>query len=77
MSQPISRRDVLSRSTASLAWLALGLPETIWALQPGEELVTLTDYTNSFQIAASEATPRTYVPRPTSPPRRRRRAASR
>lgn len=59
MSQPISRRDVLTRSTASLAWLAaLGVPESLWALQPGEELVTLTDYTNSFQIEASETTPR-------------------
>ncbi len=47
------------KSAAGVAWLAaLGIPESVWALQDGEELVTLTDYTDAFQIEASASTPR-------------------
>ncbi len=54
-----TRREMIAQSTAGLAWLAsLGIPESAWAAQPGEELVTLTDYTDAFRILASEATPR-------------------
>jgi DMSO/TMAO reductase YedYZ molybdopterin-dependent catalytic subunit len=54
-----SRREVLVSSASALSWFAvLGIPETVWAAQAGEELVTLTDYTDSFRIDASEATPR-------------------
>lgn len=54
-----TRREMIAQSAAGLAWLAsLGIPESAWALQDGEELVTLTDYTSSFQIEASESTPR-------------------
>ncbi len=59
MSQPSTRREMIAQSAAGLAWLAsLGIPETAWALQDGEEPVTLTDYTNAFQIEASATTPR-------------------
>jgi DMSO/TMAO reductase YedYZ molybdopterin-dependent catalytic subunit len=50
---------MIAHSTAGLAWLAaLGIPESVWARQDGEELVTLTDYTDAFQIEASATTPR-------------------
>lgn len=59
MSQPPTRREMIAHSTAGLAWLAaLGIPESVWAMQDGEELVTLTDYTDAFQIEASATTPR-------------------
>lgn len=54
-----TRRAMIAQSSAGLAWLAsLGIPESAWAAQPGEEMVTLTDYTDAFRILASEATPR-------------------
>ncbi|HUU34307.1 MAG TPA: molybdopterin-dependent oxidoreductase [Vicinamibacterales bacterium] len=59
MKQPSTRREMITQSAAGLAWLAaLGIPESAWARQDGEELVTLTDYTASFQIEASASTPR-------------------
>lgn len=59
MSESFTRRDVLSQGAAGLAWLAaLGIPERAWARQAGDELVPLTDYTDSFRVDASEATPR-------------------
>lgn len=59
MSDSFSRRDILAQGSAGLAWLAaLGIPDWAWARQDGEEPVTLTDYTDSFRIDASEATPR-------------------
>ncbi len=59
MSQPSNRREMIVRSAAGLAWLAsLGVPAAAWALQDGEELVPLTDYTDAFQIEASATTPR-------------------
>ncbi len=58
-SLPSTRREMIARSAAGLAWLAsLGIPENAWAMQDGEDLVTLTDYTDAFQIEASAATPR-------------------
>ncbi len=54
-----TRRDMIAQSAAVLAGLAaLGIPEWAWAAQAGEEVVTLTDYTDAFRILASEATPR-------------------
>jgi DMSO/TMAO reductase YedYZ molybdopterin-dependent catalytic subunit len=54
-----TRRHVMIRTAAGLAGLAaLGLPDTLWALQPGEEPVTFTDYTDAFRILASESRPR-------------------
>ena len=54
-----TRREMIARSAAGVAWLAsLGIPESAWALQDGEELVTLTDYTDDFKLEASASTPR-------------------
>ena len=54
----LSRRDVLVRGAAAAASLAaLGIPEAVWALQDGEELVTFTDYTDDFEIEANAANP--------------------
>jgi len=54
-----TRRAMIAQSAAGLAGLAsLGIPEWAWSAQPGEEMVTLTDYTDAFRIQASEATPR-------------------
>ena len=54
----MTRRDVLARGAAGTAWLAaLGIPESVWALQDGEEIVTFTDYTADFKINAQAANP--------------------
>ena len=54
----VTRRDVLKSSAAGVAWLAaLGIPESVWALQDGEELVTFSDYTPEFKIEAQAANP--------------------
>ena len=54
----VTRRELLARGSAGIAWLAaLGIPETVWALQDGEELVTFTDYTADFKIDAQAANP--------------------
>lgn len=59
MTDLLTRRDLLTRTAAGTAWLAsLGLPEALFALQAGEELVTFTDYTDEFTVWASEANPR-------------------
>jgi DMSO/TMAO reductase YedYZ molybdopterin-dependent catalytic subunit len=59
MSQTSTRREMIAQSAAGVAALAvLGIPESVWAVQDGEELVTLTDYTDAFQIEASASTPR-------------------
>jgi DMSO/TMAO reductase YedYZ molybdopterin-dependent catalytic subunit len=43
----------------ALSWLAaIGIPEHVWALQDGEELVTFTDYTADFKVEASPANTR-------------------
>ena len=54
----VTRRDVLKSGAAGVAWLAaLGIPESVWALQDGEELVTFSDYTPEFKIEAQAANP--------------------
>ena len=41
------------------AWLAsLGIPESAWAIQDDEELVTFTDYSEAFRVEASPANTR-------------------
>ena len=55
----VSRREMICHSAAGAAWLAaLGIPESAWALQDGEQLVTFTDYTADFKIEASPANTR-------------------
>jgi DMSO/TMAO reductase YedYZ molybdopterin-dependent catalytic subunit len=55
----MSRRELVRRSTFAAAWLAsLGIPESAWALQEGEELVTFSDYTPDFKVEASPANTR-------------------
>ena len=50
---------MVRQSAIGAAWLAsLGIPESAWALQDGEELVTFTDYTPDFKIEASPANTR-------------------
>src|SRR5262245_28852654 len=59
MSEHWTRREVLKQGLAGLTGLAaLGIPESVWALQPGEELVNFTDYTDQFKIEFSEKNPR-------------------
>ena len=54
----VSRREMLARSAAGAAWfVALGIPEDLWALQGDEELVTFTDYTPQFKVDAQAANP--------------------
>lgn len=50
-----TRRDFLRSTSAALA--LLGVPEALWALQSGEELVRLTDYTDDFKIEAQASNP--------------------
>jgi hypothetical protein len=53
-----SRRDVLKSGATTAVWLAaLGIPDSLWALQDGEELVTFTDYTADFKIDAQASNP--------------------
>jgi DMSO/TMAO reductase YedYZ molybdopterin-dependent catalytic subunit len=55
----LNRREMIRTSALGAAWLAsLGIPEQVWALQDGEELVTFTDYTEAFQVEASPANTR-------------------
>jgi DMSO/TMAO reductase YedYZ molybdopterin-dependent catalytic subunit len=50
---------MMQRSALAAAWLAsLHIPESAWAMQDGEELVTFTDYTADFRIEASPANTR-------------------
>src|SRR5262245_28289019 len=50
---------MMQQSAIAAAWLAsLGIPESAWALQDGEELVTFADYTSDFKIEASPANTR-------------------
>ena len=51
----ISRRRVVQSTFAGLA--AFGIGEDAWALQPGEEPVRITDYTDDFKIGAQAANP--------------------
>jgi DMSO/TMAO reductase YedYZ molybdopterin-dependent catalytic subunit len=50
---------MIRASALGAAWLAsLRIPEAVWALQDGEELVTFTDYTEAFRVEASPANTR-------------------
>lgn len=50
---------MMRQSALGMAWLAaLNIPESAWALQQGEELVTFTDYTPAFKVEASPANTR-------------------
>ena len=50
---------MMKSGALAAAWVAsLGIPESAWALQEGEELVTFTDYTADFKIEASPANTR-------------------
>jgi DMSO/TMAO reductase YedYZ molybdopterin-dependent catalytic subunit len=51
----ISRRRFVQSTFAGLA--AFGIGEDAWALQPGEEPVRFTDYTDDFKIEAQAANP--------------------
>lgn len=54
----LTRREALARGAAGAAWLAaLGIPDAVWALQDGEELVTFSDYTAAFEVEAQPANP--------------------
>jgi DMSO/TMAO reductase YedYZ molybdopterin-dependent catalytic subunit len=55
MSQQWTRREMLKQSVAGIA--AWGIPESIWALQNDEELVTFTDYTGQFKVEFQEKNP--------------------
>lgn len=55
----MQRRDFITRGAASVAWLTtVGIPEHVWGLQSGDELVTFTDYTDAFKVEAQAANPR-------------------
>jgi DMSO/TMAO reductase YedYZ molybdopterin-dependent catalytic subunit len=56
MGEQWTRREMLVRGVAGLA--AMGIPESVWALQEGEELVAFADYTDQFKIEFSERNPR-------------------
>lgn len=59
MDQFINRRELLARAGWSAAGLAaLGIPEGVWALQNGEELVPFTDYTDQFKVETQPRNPR-------------------
>ncbi|MDP1572168.1 MAG: molybdopterin-dependent oxidoreductase [Vicinamibacterales bacterium] len=50
---------MIKQGMAGTAWLAtLGIPESVWALQPGDEPVVFTDYTEAFRVEASAGGPR-------------------
>lgn len=55
----VSRRTMLRQGALGAAWLAaLNIPDVVWALQDGEQLVTFTDYTSDFKVEASPANTR-------------------
>lgn len=56
MSQQLTRREMIVRGAAAFA--ALGIPESVWALQEGEELVDFADYTNEFKTEVQPRNPR-------------------
>ncbi len=59
MSAPMKRRELLTRGSAGMAWLAAaGFPDLAWARQEGDELVTFTDYTDEFKVEAQPSNPR-------------------
>jgi DMSO/TMAO reductase YedYZ molybdopterin-dependent catalytic subunit len=55
---PSTRREFIRHSsTTAFVLAALGIPHDVWALQPGEEAVSFTDYTDMFKIEAQAANP--------------------
>src|SRR5262245_43573305 len=59
MSEYWTRREMLRQGLLGMTGLAaLGIPESVWSLQQGEELVNFTDYTDQFKIEFSEKNPR-------------------
>ncbi len=52
-----TRRDFMRTSSSALFLASLGIPERVWALQPGEEPVRFTDYTDQFKVEAQAANP--------------------
>jgi len=50
-----TRREFVQSTLAALA--TMGIPDHVWALQAGEELVTFTDYTDDFKIEAQASNP--------------------
>ena len=56
MSEQWTRREMLIRSAAGL--VAVGIPESVWALQDNEEVMNFTDYTDQFKIEFSQKGPR-------------------
>jgi len=50
-----TRREFVQSTLAVLA--TMGIPDQVWALQAGEELVTFTDYTDDFKIEAQASNP--------------------
>jgi DMSO/TMAO reductase YedYZ molybdopterin-dependent catalytic subunit len=50
-----TRREFVQATLAALA--AQGIPDDVWALQAGEQLVTFTDYTDAFKIEAQSSNP--------------------
>jgi DMSO/TMAO reductase YedYZ molybdopterin-dependent catalytic subunit len=50
-----TRREFVQSTLAALA--TMGIPDHVWALQAGEELVTFTDYTDDFKIDAQASNP--------------------
>ena len=54
-----TRRELLiNGGRAAVAFAALGIPESVWALQDGEELVDFADYTSQFRIEFQQSNPR-------------------
>lgn len=54
-----TRRELLiNGGRAAVALAALGIPESVWALQDGEELVDFADYTSQFRIEFQQSNPR-------------------
>ncbi len=54
-----NRRELLiNGGRAAAAFAALGIPETVWALQDGEELVDFADYTDQFRVEFQQRNPR-------------------
>jgi DMSO/TMAO reductase YedYZ molybdopterin-dependent catalytic subunit len=50
---------MMRQSALAAAWLAsLRIPDSAWAMQEGEELVTFSDYTEAFRVEASPANTR-------------------
>jgi DMSO/TMAO reductase YedYZ molybdopterin-dependent catalytic subunit len=59
MKDRTTRREILIEGgRAAVALAAMGIPESVWALQDGEELVDFADYTSQFRIEYQQTNPR-------------------